>query len=183
MSIRVNHEQLQTLTYLNAARKAAHNIAPTSAQIIDLLHSTALAIIGDDALTDQFVNALDLDTDRAVADVLDDVLGIPRCYVALVDLPGQDTKAVYVFADFNEAYDWIQEYDDEGTPEVQTAEYVPATILELPDGLDLDLIAYDIADAMNHYERGLSDVGQDDYRAALPAFLAAAIDHAKKNPA
>jgi hypothetical protein len=46
---------------------------------------------------------------------------------------------------------------------------------------DLDMLAYDIADAMDRGEYGMGEITQDDIRAALPAFLAAAHKHADAN--
>jgi hypothetical protein len=44
--------------------------------------------------------------------------------------------------------------------------------------VDLDMLAYDIADLLDRGEYGLGDVTQDDLRAVLPQFLTGAIEHA-----
>lgn len=50
-------------------------------------------------------------------------------------------------------------------------------------GIDLDMLAYDIADTLDRGEYGLGDITQDDIRAALPAFLQAALTHARNDAA
>lgn len=47
------------------------------------------------------------------------------------------------------------------------------------DNVDLDMLAYNIANMSDQH--GL-DLTQDDIRAALPAFLAAALAHARREP-
>lgn len=47
---------------------------------------------------------------------------------------------------------------------------------------DLDMLAYDISDTMSKGDYGMTDVAQDEIRAALPVFLALAAAHARANP-
>jgi len=50
--------------------------------------------------------------------------------------------------------------------------------MTFPDEQALDLLAYDIADAMDRGEYGMGEIAQSDIFPALPAMLAAALAHA-----
>lgn len=136
---------------------------------------TAASVLGT-ANADRLLDAL-RDTGESVEECLRLVLDIPQCHVALLDAPGQDTKVVKVFANINDAYDWLQQ-DHNGTVYTQAAEYVAATP-DLLTGIDLDMLAWDISDAIaktidDHH----IDAGMGAIKLALPAFLAAVIANA-----
>lgn len=48
-----------------------------------------------------------------------------QCYVALTDLPGQDTKAVRVYEDVNDAYDWAQSSDAVTVQWAECVDFIP----------------------------------------------------------
>lgn len=102
----------------------------------------------------------------------------PLCYVAILDHandPGFDILRVFV--DSDAAHEFSEDTDAGRGTYILEAPFEPM-LPTLPDGIDLDIFAYDIADTMDRGEHGLDEIGQDDIRAALPAFIAAAQAHA-----
>jgi hypothetical protein len=98
------------------------------------------------------------------------------CYVVVLD---DDSSVVRVFADPEAAYEFSGATDAGIGTKVLDIPFEPIT-RPLPLELDLDMLAYDIADTMDKGEYGLGDVSQDDIRAVLPEFLSAALAHSER---
>lgn len=49
-------------------------------------------------------------------------------------------------------------------------------MIEIPLDVDLDMLAYDIADTLDRGEYGMGDITQDEIRKALPVFLRACLE-------
>lgn len=102
------------------------------------------------------------------------------CHVAILDhanSPGFDV--VRVFADTDAANEFSGGTSEGLGTYILDAPFEPIT-RPLPPGLDLDMLAYDIADTMDKGEHGLGNVSQADIRAVLPEFLSAAIAHSER---
>jgi hypothetical protein len=102
----------------------------------------------------------------------------PVCYVAV---DGETGYTVRVFADSDAAHEFSGGTAAGAGTLILDIPF-EAAIPDLPEGFDLDMLAYDIADVMDKGEYGLGDLSQDDFRAVLPAFLAAAQTHAAAHP-
>ena len=116
------------------------------------------------------------------------MMATTRCHAALIDGPGQDTRVDAVYEDLNDARVWVDSVGlADGIAYLQEVDYVPAesTAPPVPEGLDLDMLAADISKMLSRYgydEWGLEDIGDDEIRAALPAFITTCLAHAAANP-
>jgi len=125
-----------------------------------------------------YISTADKET---LEDCISAVLRLRIVHVALYDGPGQDTRAVCVFDNANDAYSWADEDPPGGGVRyTQAVDYIPAAPA-LPAALasdgNLEMLAADIAKAVSDYgyaEHGF-DVGDDAILAALPEFVAGAL--------
>lgn len=104
-------------------------------------------------------------------------------HIALLDAPGQDTRAVCAFTDINDANAWV---DNEGAEEMRYTQTVdlhpPSTSPQLPEPLrdlaEFGMLAADIAKAISDYgyaDKGF-DVGDDAIEAVLADFIVGALE-------
>lgn len=74
-----------------------------------------------------------------------------------------------------------REFASDPSTHVVIVDFEPAPEPELPEDLDLDMLAADISKMLSRYgyeEWGLENVSDDEIRPALPAFIAACLAHA-----
>lgn len=153
---------------LNATDRALYSEAGTYGLTENVLRHALAALLGDQR-ADGLIQDLRT-TDRPFRKALDIILAVPQCYVVHNDFDG----LLGVYAHKGDA-DAAAENDDYVT---QTS-YTAARLPELPENLDLDMVAYDIADILGKGDYGLGDITQNEIRAELPAFLAAALTRAQ----
>lgn len=108
--------------------------------------------------------------------------GAPRCHIAgrNGDRDGSFTL-VRAFADPDAAYQFVTNTEQGAGCYLLHIDFEPAPEPELPEGLDLDMLAADMSKMLSRYgydEWGLENVSDDEIRPALPAFIATCLAHA-----
>lgn len=106
----------------------------------------------------------------------------PKCHIAVRngDRDGSFTL-VRAFADPDAAYQFVTNTEQGAGCYLLHIDFEPAPEPELPEGLDLDMLAADMSKMLSRYgydEWGLENVSDDEIRPALPAFIATCLAHA-----
>jgi hypothetical protein len=105
---------------------------------------------------------------------LEQMYPTPKLYVALLDEPGRDTRAVCVFADSDDAANWAINLHGAGMRWFEAVDYIPAKADALPEGADAKMIAWDLSDAFAKTEDDHHlDLSMTAIEKALPAIIAA----------
>jgi hypothetical protein len=105
----------------------------------------------------------------------------PKCYIVVRNDDDCDCKTpIHAFVLETAA----REFCSDPSTHVVTVDFEPAPEPEVPEGLDLDMLAADISKMLSRYgydEWGLENVSDDEIRPALPAFVAACLANAAAN--
>lgn len=115
------------IQYAHSYRVAYSAELPHRVEVGDLLHNVALHTFEDRPLADRFFDAVET-TDRDPSALLDDILGIDRVHVGMLDpedpVTGFAPHPVKVFSDLNDAYEWVRDYDGPGTAWTEVVELI-----------------------------------------------------------
>jgi hypothetical protein len=102
----------------------------------------------------------------------------PKCYIVVRNDEDCDCKTpIHAFAIETAA----REFCSDLSTHVVTVDFEPASEPEVPEDLDLDMLAADISKMLSRYgydEWGLENVSDDEIRPALAAFVAACLANA-----